>query len=124
MSGFSIKAVVVSGLIGLASTFAAGISAQAATPLASVAISGHGAAQGAPVMQVNHRHGHYNNRPHYRPNNRFACTPREANSKAARMGIRSTRVTTNRSTIRVSGFRHGRPTTVVFGKARGCPILR
>lgn len=123
MSGFSIKAAVVSGLIGLACTFTAGASAQAASPVAAVAMSGQGSAMGAPMMQVNHRNDHYN-RPQYRPNNRFACSPREATSKASRMGIRSTRVSSNRNTIRVSGFRHGRPATVVFGKARGCPILR
>lgn len=124
MSGFSIKAAVVSGLLGLACAFTAGASAQAASPVATVAVGSHGAAMGAPVMQVNHRQGHYNNRPQYRPNNRFSCSPRDAASKASRMGIRNTRVSSNRNTIRVSGFRHGRPVTVVFGQARGCPILR
>ncbi|MBX8799214.1 antifreeze protein [Pseudochrobactrum asaccharolyticum] len=120
MSGFSMKAAVVSGLIGLAGVFSAGASAQAATPMVSVAVSGTSA--GVPVVQVNHRHGHYN-RPQYRPN-RYACSPRDAASKASRMGIRGTRVHSNRSTIRVSGYRHGRPASVLFGKARGCPILR
>lgn len=123
MSGFSMKAAIVSGLIGLAGVFSAGASVQAATPMVSVAVSSTSA--GAPVVQVvqvNHRHGHYN-RPQYRPN-RYACSPRDAAAKASRMGIRGTRVHSNRSTIRVSGYRHGRPASVLFGKARGCPILR
>ncbi len=122
MSGFSIKAAVVSGLIGLAGVFSAGASAQAAAPVVSFSVSGHSAGHGAPVVQVNHRHGHYN-RPQYRQN-RYACTPREALSKASRMGLRNTRISSNRSTIRVSGFRHGRPASVLFGKSRGCPVLR
>lgn len=122
MSGFSMKAAVVSGLIGLASVFAAGASAQAASPVV-IGVSSNGVTIGAPLMQVNHRNGHYN-RPQYRPNNRYACSPRQAVTKASRMGVRNARVSSNRSTIRVSGFRHGRPTAVLFGKARGCPILR
>ncbi|MBX8811628.1 antifreeze protein [Pseudochrobactrum algeriensis] len=121
MSGFSMKAAIVSGLIGLAGVFSAGASAQAASPAVSLAVSGV-ATTGARLVQVNHRHGHYN-RPQYRPN-RYSCTPRNAVSKASRMGIRGMRVHSNRSTIRVSGYRHGRPVSVLFGKARGCPILR
>lgn len=121
MSGFSMKAAIVSGLIGLAGVFSAGASAQAATPVVSLAVSGTSA--GAPVVQVNHRYGHYNNRPQYHQN-RYACSPRDAASKASRMGIRGTRIHSTRSTIRVSGYRHGRPVSVLFGKARGCPILR
>lgn len=121
MSGFSMKAAIVSGLIGLAGVFTAGASAQAAAPVVSIGVSG--TAAGAPVVQINHRHGHYNNRPQYRPG-RYACSPRNAAFKASRMGIRGTRIHSNRSTIRVSGYRHGRPVSVLFGKARGCPILR
>lgn len=129
MSGFSMKAIVVSGLIGLSAVLGA-VSAQAASPVS--AATGAGVQQSAivsGVLQVNHRQGHYNrhqghyNRPHYRPN-RFACSPREAMSKASRMGMRNTRIHSNRSTIRVTGLRHGRPVSVVFGKARGCPVLR
>lgn len=120
MSGFSIKAVVVSGLVGLASVLAAGASAQAASPVVAGVIS-HGAS--SPVAQVNHRPGHYS-RPPVHHSNRHACTPRQAAARASRMGIRNTRTTTTRSTIRVSGFQHGRHVTVIFGKARGCPILR
>lgn len=121
MSGLSIKAIFVSGLIGLAGVFSAGASAQAATPVVSLAMSGPTA--GEPVVQVNHRHGHYN-RPQHRPNHRNVCSPRDARSQASRMGIRQARVHSNRMTVRVSGYRHGRPASVVFRNTRGCPILR
>lgn len=138
MSGFSFKAAIVTGLIGLTAVFASGANAQAASPVANSATN-HGYSADASLMTVNHRQGHSErqhnmhrpnnmqrphnmNRPHN--NNRFACSPREAASKASRMGIRNARVSTNRSTIRVSGIRHGRPTSVMFGKARGCPVLR
>lgn len=129
MSVFTVKAALVSGAIALASVFAVGTSAQAA-PNVTLTVATGGVQYGAPVTQVNHRHGHYQgpsygHRPNYRPNHyRQACSPRDAASKASRMGLRNVRVSNNRSTIRASGFRHGRPAVVVFGKSRGCPILR
>lgn len=137
MSVFTVKAALVSGVIGLASVFAFGASVQAA-PVASHAVLSHGSSQSA--MQINHRPGHnqgpsyghrpnqrpsYGHRPNQRPNHyRQACSPRDAVSKASRMGLRNTRISSSRSTIRVSGLRHGRPASVVFGKSRGCPVLR
>lgn len=119
MSGFLLKAAVVSGIVGLVSVFAAGTPAQAA-PSVSVSFGTYSAS--ADVVQINHRHGRYN-RPHYR-SNRNACSPRRAAMKASRMGIRGTHIRNNRSTIRVSGYRHGRPASVLFAKARGCPVIR
>ncbi|WP_439272053.1 antifreeze protein [Pseudochrobactrum sp. HB0163] len=121
MSGFSFKALVISGFIGLAGVFSAGASAQA-SPAVSFSVSGYSAGNGTPVVQVNHRYGHYN-RPHYRPY-RYSCTPHQALAKASRMGLRRSYMRSNRSTIRVTGYRYGRPVTLIFGKARGCPILR
>jgi hypothetical protein len=119
MSVFSVKAAVISGFIGLASVFAAGASAQAASPTVSASFTTQ---HGSPVVNINHRNGHYDRHQH-RPN-RYACSPRDASAKASRMGLRNTRVTSQRSTIRVSGYRHGRPAAVLFGKSRGCPVLR
>lgn len=64
---------------------------------------------------------------HYRPAPRraAACTPRLAVRKAERMGLRGARITrANRNIIRVSGrTRHGR-SSVVFARARNCPVIR
>jgi len=116
MSRISLKRLVLPAVIGLAAVFSAGATANAAplAPAVSVAsgVQGH-------VVQVDHRWGH-----HRRPVYRRACTPNQAARKAARMGIRNPRVIVRRNVVRVNGWRHGRPRSVVFARAPGCPIIR
>ncbi|KXF76771.1 hypothetical protein ATN84_12165 [Paramesorhizobium deserti] len=117
MSRISLKRIVLPAVIGLAAVFSAGASANAA-PLAP-AVSVTSGVQGH-VVQVDHRYGHR----HHRPVVRRACTPNQAARKAARMGIRNPRVVVRRDVVRVNGWRHGRPRSVLFARARGCPVLR
>jgi hypothetical protein len=55
---------------------------------------------------------------------RRSCTARQALEKARYMGLRRARVIDEgRRTIRVAGRKYNDGVTVVFGKARGCPIV-
>ncbi|MBB2971169.1 antifreeze protein [Mesorhizobium sp. RMAD-H1] len=118
MSRISLKRLVLPAVIGLAAAFSAGAPANAApiAPAAAVASGIEGN-----VVRVDHRWGH---RPHYRPVVRRACTANQAARKAARMGIRNPRVIVRRNVVRVNGWRHGRPRSVVFARSPGCPIIR
>jgi hypothetical protein len=53
------------------------------------------------------------------------CSPRRAEDKASRMGLRRTRVVdVSRRTVTVVGFGRRGPDRVVFANVRGCPVIR
>jgi len=119
MSAISLKSLVVTAALGFAAVFAAGASANAASPLSAPALS---TAAHTSVVNVDYR-GHQ--RHHARPRHRGpACSVEGAKMKAHRMGIRNARVVYRGKSVQVRGFRHGRPTGVVFANVRGCPIIR
>lgn len=70
------------------------------------------------VHTVRDRH-----RPSYRAGR---CGPRQAISKASRMGLRHARIIhENRRVVRVEGRTHGRHfARVTFANERGCPVIR
>ncbi|MBC2885982.1 antifreeze protein [Ochrobactrum sp. CM-21-5] len=117
MSAISFKSIVVTAALGLAAVVTAGASANAASPVTVPAIStsAHGT-----IVNVDYR-GHRHSRPVYRGR---ACSVEGAKMKAHRMGIRNARVAYRGKSVQVRGFRHGRPTGVVFANRRGCPIIR
>ncbi|MEK1850774.1 MAG: antifreeze protein [Phyllobacterium sp.] len=117
MASLSLKLLAVGAAISIGAILGANTS-NAAPLAASPAVVELGAAS-APLVQVDYRYGHY--RPPYRP---AACTPGQAASKASRMGIRDPRVSENRNVVRVSGWKRGLRTAVVFARAPGCPIIR
>ncbi len=118
MSSISLKSFVVTAAIGFAAVFTAGASANAASPTSAPAMS---TAAHSPVVNIDYR----GNRHHARPSRRGpACSVEGAKMKAHRMGIRNARVVYRGKSVQVRGFRHGRPTGVVFANVRGCPIIR
>jgi hypothetical protein len=55
---------------------------------------------------------------------RESCSPRRALFKAERLGLRRVFLrNVGRSTIRVSGRRHGDRVTVTFARAPSCPVV-
>jgi hypothetical protein len=112
MSAISLKSFAVTAALGLAAVFTVGASANAASPMTAPAVST--AAHGA-VVNVDYRG------PVYRGP---ACSVEAAKMKANRMGIRNARVVYRGKSVQVRGYRHGRPSGVVFANARGCPIIR
>lgn len=111
-----------------------GLGAIAALPAAAEAASGSvylgfgsGHNQGVNFRFDDRGRHHYGGQRHKQGPRYFReCSPREAASKASRMGLRNARVAdVSRRTIRVTGRSHGhRPTSIVFGKAPHCPVLR
>lgn len=111
-----------------------GIGAIAAMPAAAEAASGsvylnYGSGHGQGInfrFDDRGRHHYRGERRGHGPHQARACSPRQAASKASRMGLRHARVVdVSRRTIRVAGRSHGhRPTSIVFGKAPHCPVLR
>ncbi|WP_137130265.1 hypothetical protein [Rhizobium sp. FY34] len=67
-------------------------------------------------------------RPRHRPDapaRPDICSPRLAEDKAARMGIRRARVVdVNRRVVVVAGFDRGGRDRAVFANLRGCPLIR
>ncbi|MBB5702625.1 hypothetical protein FHS76_002509 [Ochrobactrum daejeonense] len=117
MSAISLKSFVVTAAVGVAAIFTMAASAGAASPVAAPAISTSVHSAVVNVDYRSYRHG----RPVYRGR---ACSVERAKMKANRMGIRKARVVYRGKSVRVRGFRHGRPAGVVFANARGCPIIR
>jgi hypothetical protein len=115
MASLSLKLLAVGAAISIGAILGANTS-NAAPLAASSAVVELG---GAPLVQVDYRYGPY--RPPYRP---AACMPGQAASKASRMGIRDPRVSVNRNVVRVSGWKRGLRTALVFARAPGCPIIR
>jgi hypothetical protein len=113
MSRISFKSLVVTAGLGLAAALSAGAANAAPAISAAPAVATMADAHGN-VIKVDHRWGH-------RPR---ACSADQAANKAARMGFRRTRVDVRRNTIRVSGWRHGFRSSVLFARAPGCPIIR
>ncbi|MBA8818787.1 antifreeze protein [Ochrobactrum sp. P6BS-III] len=118
MSAISLKSFAVTAALGLAAVFTVGASANAASPMTAPAVST--AAHGA-VVNVDYRGRPHHGRPVYRGP---ACSVEAAKMKANRMGIRNARVVYRGKSVQVRGYRHGRPSGVVFANARGCPIIR
>lgn len=118
MSAMSFKSLVFSAAIGLAAVFSAGASANAASPSSAPAFA---ASEQSPVIKIDHRGNRHHGRPAYRGP---ACSAENAKMKAHRMGIRNARVAYHGKSVQVRGFRHGRPTGVVFANVRGCPVIR
>jgi len=118
MSAMSLKSFVVTAAIGFAAVFTAGASANAASPASVPAVS---TAAHSPVINIDYRGNRHHGRPAYRGP---ACSVEGAKMKAHRMGIRNARVVYRGKSVQVRGFRHGRPTGVVFANVRGCPIIR
>jgi hypothetical protein len=113
MASLSLKLLAVGAAISIGAILGANTSF-AAPALASPIVIQHGTTS-APLVDVQYRYGH---RP-YR-----VCTSGQAASKASRMGIRNARVVVNRNVVRVSGWKRGLRTAVVFARAPGCPIIR
>ena len=118
MSAISLKSFAVTAALGLAAVFTVGASANAASPMTAPAVSAE--AHGA-VVNVDYRGRPHHGRPVYRGP---ACSVEAAKMKANRMGIRNARVVYRGKSVQVRGYRHGRPSGVVFTNARGCPIIR
>lgn len=114
MSALSLKSLAVTAALGIAAVFSAGASANAASPMAVPAVS-----TGAHASAI---HVDYRGRHHMRRGP--ACSVEGAKMKAHRMGIRNARVIYRGKSVQVRGWRHGRPTGVVFANMRGCPIIR
>ena len=114
MASLSLKLLAVGAAISIGAILGANTSF-AAPALASPIVVQNRNATSLPLIDVQYRYGH---RP-YR-----VCTPGQAASKASRMGIRNARVVVNRNVVRVSGWKRGLRTAVVFGRAPGCPIIR
>lgn len=112
MSALSLKSFIVTAAIGLAVVFTAGASANAASPASAPSVS---TAKYSSGINIDYR-GHRHRAP--------ACSVESAKMKAHRMGIRNARVIHRGKSVQVRGFRHGRPTGVVFANVRGCPIIR
>ncbi|CUX25650.1 hypothetical protein G3A56_15135 [Rhizobium oryzihabitans] len=110
------------------STFAkAGLAALIA--LGGISVTAPAASAGSDVqfrVQVQDGYGH-GHRPGWgRPDRpRFGCSPRFAEEKASRMGLRRARVVdVSPRRVVVAGFdRHGRD-RIVFANERGCPVIR
>jgi hypothetical protein len=117
MASLSLKLLAVGAAISIGAILGANTSNAALLAAAPMAVEY--SSTSAPVVQVDHRYGHY--RPPYRP---AVCTPRQAASKANRMGIYNARVAVNRNVIRVAGWKRGLRTIVVFARAPGCPFIR
>ncbi len=114
MARLSFKMLAVTATIGLGSIL--DVNAASAAPITT------SPAEASPVVKVDYyRHGYY--RPPYRPVP-AACTPGQAASKASRMGIYNTRVAVDRNVVRVSGWKRGHRTAIVFARAPGCPTIR
>lgn len=118
MSALSLKSFIVTAAIGLAVVFTAGASANAASPASAPSVSTAKYSSGINIDYRGHRH---QAGPHHRGP---ACSVESAKMKAHRMGIRNARVIHRGKSVQVRGFRHGRPTGVVFANVRGCPIIR
>jgi hypothetical protein len=117
MASLSLKLLAVGAAISIGAILGANTSN--AAPVAAVPIVVDYGTKSVPVVQIDHRYGHY--RPPYRP---AFCTPRQAANKANRMGIYRARVAVNRNVIRVAGWKRGLRTVVVFARAPGCPFIR
>lgn len=118
MSAISLKLLVVTAAVGFAAVFTAGAPANAASPVSAPMLS---AAAHASVVNIDYRGQRHQAGPRHRGP---ACSVDGAKMKAHRMGIRNARVTYRGKSVQVRGFRHGRPMSVVFANARGCPIIR
>ncbi len=120
MSALSFKSFALTAALGVAAVFTAGASANAASPVSAPALStqAHGA-----VVDVDYR-GRHHQRFDRRPNRGPACSAQNARVRAQRMGIRNVRVVHRGRFVQVRGFRHGRPVSISFANARGCPIIR
>ncbi len=61
----------------------------------------------------------------HRPDRRDVCSPRLAEDKASRMGLRRAQVVdVNRRVVVVAGINRGGRDRVVFANERGCPLIR
>jgi hypothetical protein len=114
MARLSIKILALGAAIGMGSVLGAGT--VSAAPLGNTILTTKVAASN--VVEVQHRRGHW------REERRRTCTEGQAASKARRMGLRNPRVQVGRLIVRVTGWRHGKRTAIVFKKARGCPLPR
>ncbi|QND53735.1 antifreeze protein [Phyllobacterium sp. 628] len=121
MSAFSLKTLAITAAIGIGTML--GANAASAAPVAPAAIvANHGSASSL-VIKVDHRRGHYDRYDHgYRPVR--ACSVNLALNKASRMGLRNPRAVVNRNVVRVTGWRYGHRTAIVFARAPGCPVIR
>lgn len=116
MSHFSLKSLAITAAIGLGVVFSAGAAANAASVVPAVSIMSD---SGTKLVQVDHRWGHHG----YRPMRR-ACSAAQAARKAERMGFRRVSVMERRDTVRVTGWRKGFRSSVLFARAPGCPVIR
>lgn len=114
MARVSLRMLALGAAIGISSVF--GLGAASAAPSVQTFV-GNGTAN-SKIINVNHRPGHWG------PGYRRACTAGQAASKARRMGLRNPTVTVRRNVLRVTGWRYGHRSAVVFARARGCPIVR
>lgn len=59
-----------------------------------------------------------------RDRDRGGCSPRFAEEKASRMGLRRAQVVdVNRRVIVVNGYDRGGPNRIIFANERGCPVV-
>lgn len=112
----TIRNAALSALVALGALAAIPASAQAGNLYLGFGSGYHGPSVGF----------HFGSPPrHYRGPARHVCSPREAVAKASRFGVRSAHVRQmNHRVIHVAGRDRGRPVTVSFWRAPGCPVVR
>lgn len=114
MARFSFQMLVTGAVISIIS-----VTGLSAAPLIASPFIVNPRSAAAPFVQVDY-HRHTNNRLPHRVS---ACTTRQAESKARRMGIRNAKAIEILNFIRVSGWKRGKRVAVVFARDRGCPII-
>ncbi|MAY63206.1 MAG: hypothetical protein CML29_13435 [Rhizobiales bacterium] len=114
-----LKTTILAASLAVAGLAAATPSASAANAGFSIVVNGGG---------NDFRSGHHNrhdNRGGWNKHNRGGiCAPGQALNKARSMGIHKARVVdVDRRTVKVRGYKFGRPSGAIFANDRGCPVI-
>lgn len=122
-----IKIAFLSAMLGFGTLAAMPAGAQADSIVFS--FGGNGARAGVYIdngarYQRHHRR-HYRKHHHRAPRYARTCSTRQAVHKATRMGLRHARITqANHRILRVSGRKGRYHESIVFARARHCPVIR
>ena len=116
-----LKSTILAASLAVAGLAVATPNASAANAEFSVVVSGGG---------KHFRSDNHHNRLHdYRRgwnkhNGSGVCAPGQALKKARFMGINKARVVdVDRRTVKVRGYKFGRPSGAIFANDRGCPVI-